>query len=102
MNNPPGDETEKARWRGLAVAWLRADLAFWTKLIADKPEVKPRVARILLRWKSEASLAGIRDEAAIKRLPEDEQKACTAALGRRGEHYEKVHTMKVFAVIASR
>jgi eukaryotic-like serine/threonine-protein kinase len=81
VNNPPTDEAQRARWRRQAVEWLWADLAFWTKQAAGKPEVKRRVARILLRWKSEASLAGIRDEAAVNRLPEGEQKACRALWG---------------------
>jgi hypothetical protein len=73
------NEPEKARWRARAIDWLKADLAFWTKQAqTGKPEVKSRVGQSLQRWKADTDLAGIRDETAIKALPDDEQKACRA------------------------
>jgi tetratricopeptide (TPR) repeat protein len=77
--DPPTDEAEKARWRKRAVAWLRADLAFWTKQVeVGPPQAKAFVIQTLRHWKDDADLAGLRDEAALKALLEEEQKACRA------------------------
>jgi hypothetical protein len=74
---PLTDEEEKARWRKQAVAWLRADLAHWRHQAEDgKAESKGLVVQALRHWKEDPDLAGLRDEAALKALPEDEQKAC--------------------------
>jgi Flp pilus assembly protein TadD len=73
------DEAEKARWRKQAVAWLTADLAHWSKRAAGgKAESKGLIVQTLRHWKDDADLAGLRDEAALKALPEEEQKACRA------------------------
>ena len=72
-------EPEKARWRKQAIDWLKADLAHWTRQVeAGKPEAKGLVRQKLEHWKDDTDLAGIRDEAAVKGLPEDEQKDCRA------------------------
>jgi serine/threonine-protein kinase len=71
------DESEKAHWRKQALDWLRANLALWTKQAeSSKPEAKADVRQTLEHWKADTDLGGIRDETAIKALPEDEQKAC--------------------------
>jgi hypothetical protein len=78
-DQPPLDEKEKVRWRKQALDWLRADLAFWSKQVeTGKPEAKTLVGRKLQHWKADSDLAGIRDETAMKELPEDERKACRA------------------------
>jgi hypothetical protein len=78
-DQPPLDEKEKARWRKQALDWLGADLAFWSKQAeTGKPEAKTLVGRKLQHWKADSDLAGIRDETALKALPEDERKACRA------------------------
>jgi hypothetical protein len=70
------NEGDRARWRRQAIAWLRADLAFWTKQVeAGPPQAKALVMRTLSQWKEDADLAGIRDEEANKALPDAEQKA---------------------------
>jgi tetratricopeptide (TPR) repeat protein len=76
---PPLDEPEKAHWRKQALDWLRADLEFWTRQAeTGKPEAKALVSQTLQHWKADTDLAGIRDETAIKALPDDERKACRA------------------------
>jgi hypothetical protein len=76
-DKPPLDEAEKARWRKQALDWLKTDLAFWAKQAEiGRPEAKALVSQNLQHWKADADLAGIRDETAIKSLPEAEQKAC--------------------------
>jgi Tfp pilus assembly protein PilF len=76
---PSNDEGEKSRWRMQAVAWLAGDVTGWTTVVDSfPPEWRASAAEVLARWKAEADLAGIRDEAALAMLPEDEQKACRA------------------------
>ena len=78
-DQPPPDEAERARLRTQAVAWLRADLAAWTKQAASGPhQAKDLAAQTLEHWKTDADLVGLRDEAAVKALPEDERSACHA------------------------
>ncbi len=78
-NKPPLVEPEKARWRKQAIDWLKADLAHWTRQVeAGKPEAKRLVRQKLRQWKDDTDLAGIRDEALVKGLPEGEQKDCRA------------------------
>jgi hypothetical protein len=73
------DEAEKARWRKQAVAWLRADLAHWVQQAeGGKAESKGLIVRTLGHWKQDSDLAGLRDAAALKALPEEEQQACRA------------------------
>ncbi len=78
-DKPPMNEPEKDRLRTQAIDWLKADLAFWAKQAnTGKPEAKALVSQKLQHWKADSDLAGIRDETAIKALPEDEQRACRA------------------------
>jgi Flp pilus assembly protein TadD len=76
---PAPDEATKAQWRKQALEWLRADLAFWTRQVeTGPPQARQFVAQTLQHWKADTDLAGIRDEAALAKLPADEQKACRA------------------------
>jgi hypothetical protein len=73
---PPLDEPAKARWRRQALDWLRADLAYGTKIAQiDLPVVKEVVILRLRRWKVEPDLACVRDDDALDKLPEADQKA---------------------------
>jgi tetratricopeptide (TPR) repeat protein len=70
---------EKARWRKQAVEWLRADLVFRTRQVeTGKPESAAMVSHKLQHWKADSALGGIRDETAIRALPDDEERACKA------------------------
>jgi serine/threonine-protein kinase len=72
------DDAAKARLRSQALDWLKADLAVYTRLLdAGRPEARPFLVRTLSQWKQNRDLAGIRDQAALTRLPEQEQKAFT-------------------------
>jgi serine/threonine-protein kinase len=78
-DNPPLDEATKARWRKQALDWLQADLAAWSKILASgPPQARQDVAQMLQHWKADPDLAGLRDPAALAKLPEDEQRACHA------------------------
>jgi tetratricopeptide (TPR) repeat protein len=71
------DEKEKARLRQQALDWLQADLA----LLAEwAPAGKPQAARTIVQqklrlWQHDAGLAGVREPAALGKLPETEREA---------------------------
>jgi hypothetical protein len=69
----PGDK-ERARLRGQALAWLRADFALWQKQ-ADSVKADSRAAaqRALRHWQQDNDLAGARDKQALSALPADER-----------------------------
>jgi tetratricopeptide (TPR) repeat protein len=67
---------ERARLREQALDWLRADLGAWAKQLDDaKPQERKALQDQLKHWQDDTDLAGIRDEAALARLPAEEQKA---------------------------
>ena len=72
------DDAERTRLRKQALEWLRADLALRTKqLETGKPADRAEVQQTMRHWQQDTDLAGIRDAAALAKLPADEQKACT-------------------------
>jgi superkiller protein 3 len=62
--------------RRQALTWLRADLFTWTRLAAAGQVGRSRLARILTHWQKDADLAGLRDPAALAKLPVEERQAC--------------------------
>jgi Tfp pilus assembly protein PilF/tRNA A-37 threonylcarbamoyl transferase component Bud32 len=71
-------EQEKARLRGEALAWLKADLARWGKqLFSDKPPDRQVARKKLKHWQKDSDLASVRDPAALAKLPEAERKEWT-------------------------
>jgi serine/threonine-protein kinase len=78
-DDPPLDEAGKAHWRKQALDWLKADLAVWSKVSeTGPPQARQFIAQTLQHWKADSDLAGIRDPAALAKIPADEQKACRA------------------------
>jgi serine/threonine-protein kinase len=72
----PLDSPTRARWRAQALSWLRADLTQWAKFAHDRPTpVRPPIRPTLQHWKTDADLAGIRDEGRLSTLGAEEQKA---------------------------
>jgi eukaryotic-like serine/threonine-protein kinase len=70
------DDKARARLRQQAFGWLRADLALYTKqLETGKPADRALVQRSLRHWQQDTDLAGLRDAAALAKLPAEEQKA---------------------------
>jgi Flp pilus assembly protein TadD len=70
-------EPDRAGWRRQALEWLRADLAAWArKADGGKPEDRAAAQKALQHWQGDADLAGLRDEAALAKLPEGERAAC--------------------------
>jgi len=71
------DDQGRARWRKQALEWLRADLLANGKLLASgKREARPLVRQRLRHWQGDQQLAGLRESAAVARLPADERDAC--------------------------
>jgi tetratricopeptide (TPR) repeat protein len=90
------DDKERARLRKQALDWLRADLALRTRqLDSGRPADRAEVQRVMKHWQGDTDLTGIRDMAALEKLPPDEQKAFTqlwvdvAALQKRAEEMPK-------------
>ena len=80
------DEAAKNRLRTQARDWFRADLALCSKkLDAGNETDRAIVVNALQHWKECRDLAGIRDAAALAKLPADEQKDWQALWSRVGE-----------------
>jgi hypothetical protein len=61
------------RW---ALGWLRADLAAYGKIAQQSnPAVKRAIQQRLAHWQRDPDLAGLRDKAALDKLPEAERDA---------------------------
>jgi serine/threonine protein kinase/Flp pilus assembly protein TadD len=72
------DEKEKARLRGRALAWLRADLEALSRLPdkgADAARLAAGVGTVLRHWQADPDLAGVRGAEALGKLPEAERQA---------------------------
>jgi serine/threonine-protein kinase len=67
-------DRKRARWRKQALAWLRADLAAWAKYLGPPKPANLALPRQALRhWQQDPDLAGVRDKAALAKLPEAER-----------------------------
>jgi eukaryotic-like serine/threonine-protein kinase len=72
------DDNERRRLRQQALDWLKANLTFWgNRFNSGPPQPRPGLVKVLSRWQEDPDLAGIRDAAALAKLPADEQKAFT-------------------------
>jgi serine/threonine-protein kinase len=89
-DDPPLDDGAKARWRKQAMDWLKADLAAWSKILESGPQQERQtVTKTLQHWKSDTDLAGIRDAAALAKLPAEEQAVCRAVWAEVGSLVKK-------------
>ncbi len=71
------DAKERARLRQQALEWLRAALSLHQKqLQSSQPLEAGRFRAQLQRWQQDADLAGIRDQAALAKLPAQQREAC--------------------------
>ncbi len=56
------------------MAWLKAELLAWTKLLeSGPPQARPAIAQTLDHWKQDGDFASLRDAEALARLPEAER-----------------------------
>ncbi len=74
-DEPSPDEPARAKLRRQALEWLRAEKAVWAALLDGRdPKARAQVARTLRHWQVDTDLAGVRDAAALAKLPEAERK----------------------------
>jgi eukaryotic-like serine/threonine-protein kinase len=74
--NPPADKPARERWRKQALLWLEADLKLWAEQLKASPsEARGQALGTLRHWRRHPDLAGLRDESALAKLPENEQQA---------------------------
>jgi tetratricopeptide (TPR) repeat protein len=66
-------DKERARLRGQALDWLKADLTAWGNLAAGPAEQRLRVRQTLTHWRADPDLTGVRAKDALAKLPEDER-----------------------------
>jgi WD40 repeat protein/serine/threonine protein kinase len=72
----PLDDEAKAKLRRQALDWLKAELTAWSKHIeSGPPQNRLNISLQLSDWKQDNDLAGIRDAAALAKLPAEEKKA---------------------------
>jgi hypothetical protein len=70
------EDTEKARLRGLALSWLRADLALRrAQLDSGKAADRQEVQAKMRHWQQDTDFAGVRGEQALASLPQEERLA---------------------------
>jgi len=70
------DDKERTRLRQQALDWLRADLALRTKqLETGNPADRAAGQSALRHWQKDSDLTGLRDRAALAKLPAEERGA---------------------------
>ena len=75
-DDPKPDDAARARLRGQALDWLKAERAAWAKVLdAGDPQARPLVQQTLQHWQADPDLAGVRDADALAKLPEAERAA---------------------------
>jgi tetratricopeptide (TPR) repeat protein len=68
------DEATQAKLRQQAQSWLQADLALWVQRSqTNVPQARATVAKVMRFWQHHTSLAGVRDPAALEKLPSAER-----------------------------
>jgi tetratricopeptide (TPR) repeat protein len=68
-------EPQRAALRQQALDWLRADLKAYSALLEKDRAAAPAVHQRLAHWLADSDLAGVRDRAAVDKLPESERDA---------------------------
>jgi WD40 repeat protein/tetratricopeptide (TPR) repeat protein len=70
------DDKERTRLRKQALDWLHADLALWDKQLENaEPTGRAAVQQQMKQWQQDPDLGGIRDTAALAKLPAEERVA---------------------------
>jgi serine/threonine-protein kinase len=70
------DNAAKAKLRGQALDWLKAELSALGKdLDSGPPPARAAITRVLSHWRNDPDLAGIRESAALGKVPAEERAA---------------------------
>jgi eukaryotic-like serine/threonine-protein kinase len=73
-DEPPPNDAERAKLRGQALTWLRAEFSAKAKVReTGTPEASKDLQGTLQRWQEAPDLAGVRDPEALAKLPEAER-----------------------------
>jgi tetratricopeptide (TPR) repeat protein len=76
QGEPTLDDAARAKLRRQALDWLMAERTTWGKLLESASLLsRPFILKNLSRWQQDTDLAGIRDAAALAKLPADERAA---------------------------
>ncbi len=74
-DDPKPNVEDETRLRKLAMEWRKAYFAFWIKFVANASATqKGFVKQTIQHWKTDADLAGVRDEGASKTVTDEQQK----------------------------
>ena len=75
-DDPRPDDAAKAKLRGQAHDWLKAELSVWKQVsMIIEPGNKELVAKTLAHWKQDADFVGIRDDKELGKLSDEEHAA---------------------------
>ena len=78
-DKPPLDKPAKVRWRKQAIAWLKADLMAWSKVLeSGTSDALSSVAAAPPKLESGTRPRRPARRSALAKLPKDEQEACQA------------------------
>ncbi len=78
-DDPPPDASAQAALRRLALDWLESERAAWAHLLESAPApARDVVSQKLGHWRQDPDLSGVRDAAALSKLPEAEREAWRA------------------------
>ncbi len=95
VDEQPLDDAAKAKLRRQALDWLKSELTAWSKLFdSGPPQNRVYLVAELSDWQHDTALAGIRDAAALAKLPPEEQKEWQALWARVPELAMVVPTSK--------
>ncbi len=72
-DDPAPDEAGRAKLRGQALDWLKAELAAWTRLLDHDGRSAKFIVQTLKHWKADPDLAGVRDAEELAKRPEAER-----------------------------
>ncbi len=68
------DAEGRARLRGQALAWLRADLGAWAGRVENgTPQERAAAAKVMRHWQADPDFADVRGPTALAKLPEAER-----------------------------
>lgn len=74
LDDPKPPEGDRAKLRAQALGWLQADLSLRSSQYHSGPSGREQSRRALMIWKADPALAGLRDTAALAKLPETERR----------------------------
>jgi hypothetical protein len=89
-------EADRARWRGRAREWLRADLTVWARTLESGAEADLLlVLRRLAHLWADPDLAGLFDHDALEQLPAAERQECRTLRGEVDALIRRAQDLKV-------